>query len=112
MHRQAGVNGCDAGGGGGIDEPPIVLRDGTDADGGELICPVHAGEGAAVHQKDAEVVGADPQSSQAVQIETAGVQDSIRGFDALKGDPIIADQAGIAADPEKTVVRLGDGVGF
>ena len=95
-----------------VDKAVSVLRHGADADGHQLMGLVHAAEGGTALEKDAEVVGADPQPSLAVHIQAAGVRDAVGGFDALKAVSVVADQAGIAADPEKAVLGLGDGVGL
>ena len=88
------------------------LRDGPDADGGQLILPVHPPEAAPVHEEDAEVVGADPQAVLAVHIQAPRVQDAVCGLHDLKGVPVVADQAGIAADPDEAVAGLGDRIGL
>ena len=95
-----------------INKPILVFAYGADTDGAQPVRLVPLLLAPLFHEEHAGIVGADPQPIPAVNIQAAHVRNSVGGTDTLKVVAVETDQAGIAADPDKAVGSLRNGVGF
>lgn len=67
---------------------------------------------APLHHREAVGVGADPQAVPAVHKEASYAGDAVCGIQALEGVAVIANQSGIAADPNEALAGFGNGIGI
>ena len=95
-----------------INKPVLVFAYGADTDGAQPVRLVPLLLAPLFHEEHTGIVGADPQPIPAVNIQAAHVRNSVGGTDTLKVVAVETDQAGIAADPDKAVGSLRNGVGF
>ena len=107
-----GVDAGDPAGGGNINRAVLILRNGAGMGGGHAVQLAPSAQLALRQHGHAVVVGADPQPVPAVHVEAFDAGEAAGGIHALKGVAVVADQTGVAADPEKALVGFRDGVGL
>ena len=106
------VNGGDAAGGGDVDRTVLILGNGPGMSGFHAIHLSPKPKLSLIHDRDAVVIGTHPKPIPAVHMQAFDAGNTPRGVQSLKGIAVIPDQAGIAADPDKTLAGLGNGVRF
>ena len=93
-----------------IDQAVLSLQNRTDRRGFKSGLLIPAAELSPLHQKDAALIGTDPQAVVPVHIEALHTCDPGGGVHAFKSIPVKADQPAVTADPDKTLFCLRDGV--
>ena len=109
---QVAVDGRNTGRRGHIHDAVFILGDGPDVGGVHSVRLSPGADPAVLDHGDAVVVGADPQAVKVVDIEADCVGNARGRIHTHKAVAVIADQAAVAADPDKALAGLGDGVGL
>ena len=95
-----------------IDRPVRALRDGSGVGRFHAVQLAPHPELALFHDRHTVVIRSHPEAVLIVHEQTFDAGDAVGGIHTLKGIAVVTDQTCIAADPDKAVAGLNDGVGL
>ena len=104
------INHCNPGHTADINDAIRIFRNGPDTDGFQSFIFVPLPDFPVRKQEHTGIVCSDPQPVLTVHIQAPHIRNPGRGIKALKGIAVIANQAGITADPQETFAGLGNGI--